>query len=136
QAAPMPRVPPKTRAVLLLMGSPSPCERADSGLEGLAVDGFLVGNGGQLPGARRRRTHVGVHVHVDDAGPLVLQGLLHRGREVLRARDGVAVGSAGARPGREVGVVALAGFALVEGRADLAAVEQAVLQVADRTPGE
>ena len=75
-------------------------------------------------------------MHVDDAGALVLQCLLHRGREVLRARDGVAVGAAGARPGREVGVVALAALALVEGGADLAAVEQAVLQVADGAPGE
>ncbi len=108
-----------------------------SGDPRLAEYGFLERNWGQLPGARGRRTHVGVDVHVDDARSVILDRLLKRTAQIFALRHGDAISAAGTCPGRKIGVVGLAAaLSLIKGSAMFAAVEKSVLDVANRTSGK
>ena len=75
-------------------------------------------------------------MHVDHARALVLDSAFNGPLEILRLGHGDAICTAGSRPRSKVGIILLTGLPFVKRSTDFSAIEQTVLQIANRTPGE
>ncbi len=62
--------------------------------------------------------------------------MLHRGSKLIAVGNGNTLDAAGSRHRGKVGIIGFTVRAMTKGGSDLAAVEKAVLEIADRSPGE
>src|ERR1700693_5563465 len=100
-----------------------------------AEGGLALAQSGQLPDAGTSRVLVGADVGVDQERPMGSDRGLDRFAQIGGAIDPHALDAGGTRHGGEIGVVALAGFWIVEISRQVAPAQIATLQSADRSIG-